>query len=153
VAAKTLEMLVEEVWEWRSRSEQTRIEESLSRETTNAERAGRSGHGFLDLLPWRACARTESRGNDLGRGRGIAGERVGRGEPGGRERGGWFADAALGTRGAEAVVVERRGRWHGGTRRDDGARGEDTAAVTGSGFGVVDGSVWRGLADGGGGIW
>jgi hypothetical protein len=149
VAAKTLEMLVEEVWEWRSQSERTRIEESPSRETTDAERAGRSGRGFLDLLPWRAWARTESRGGDLGRGRGIARERVGRGEPGRRESEGcWFADATLGTRGAEAVVAERRGGWHGGTRRDDGARGEYTAAVTGSG--VADGSVWRGLADRGG---
>jgi hypothetical protein len=42
----------------------------------------------------------------------------------------------------------RSGGWHGGTRRDDGARGEDTAAVTGSG--VADGSVWRGLTDGDG---
>jgi hypothetical protein len=147
VAAKTLEMLVEEVWERRNRSERTRIEESPSRETTDVERAGRSGCGFLDLLPWRAWARTESRGSDLGRGPGIVGERVGRGEPGGRESEGcWFADAALGTRGAEVVVVERRGGWHGGTRQDDGARGEDTSTVTGSG--VADKSVWRGLADG-----
>jgi hypothetical protein len=140
-------MLVDEVWERRSRSERTWIEESSSKETMDAERARRSGCGFLDLLPWSAWARTESQGGDLGRGRRIAGERVGRGEPGGRESEGcWFADAALGTRGAEAVVVERRGGWHGGTRQDDGARGEDTMAVTGSR--VTNGSVWRGLADG-----
>jgi hypothetical protein len=65
VAAKTLEMLVEEVWERRSRSERTRIEESPSRETTDTERAGRSGRGFLDLLPWRL----ESLGEDREPGR------------------------------------------------------------------------------------
>jgi hypothetical protein len=128
-----------------------------------------SGRGSRNRLPGRLRTRREPGAADadssisfhgeLGRGpragaaiwgeaAGLRERELGEESRAGESEGCWFADAALGTRGAEAVVAEQRGGWHDGTRRDDGARGKDTAAVTGSG--VADGSVWRGLVDGGG---
>jgi hypothetical protein len=46
--------------------------------------------------------------------------------------------------------VEQRGGWHGGTRRDDGARGEDTTTVMGWDLGSRTGACGGGSRTGAG---